>query len=323
MASLVLILCLVTFSVVSRGSENFSVSAFAKSFLLNFPLCVAMVYVDVNVVRCTVRFQLLSPVLKLLVDLIVTGVTIAALCVVANILYSGNGDIDFIREILPSLLLGGIIMLCVEFYFLGLRQSADSKRLLEIEKEKAKYQYEALKNQINPHFLFNCLNVIASLAYENPDKTNLFTKRLSNVYRYLLSTRTKNLVQVADELKFADEYVFLQQIRFEKNLNITIVKIEEHDSKMIVPASIQMSVENAIKHNICNSANPLEVMIEVYSDHVSIRNKLNRLHGSCGTGTGIENLREQFKSNGKDITITETESEYIVELPFIHPESRQ
>ena len=321
-ASAVLVLCLMTFFTVARGTENFNVSEFVGSFLLNFPICVVMVYVDFSVVRYTMRFRRLSSTLKLLADLIVTEIIVTILCVVTNMLYYSSGKIDFIREILPSLLLGGITTLCVEFYFLGLRHSSDSKRLLEIEKENAKYQYEALKNQINPHFLFNCLNVIASLAYENPDKTNLFTKRLSNVYRYLLTTRTKNIVPVADELKFAGEYAFLQQIRFENNLKITIINSGESNEKMIVPASIQMSVENAIKHNVCNSTNPLNIVIEVHSDCVTVRNSLNRLKGSGGTGTGIDNLRTQFRNNGEEIRITESGDEYIIQLPFIHTSNR-
>lgn len=319
-ASAVLMLCLATFFLISGGSDNFSVGAFGILLMLNLPICILMVYVDLRVARITSRLRRLPPILKLLTDLTVTGIIIASVCALANILYYRDIHIDLPREILPSILLGGIIMLCVEFYLLGLKQSSESKLLAETEREKAKYQYEALKNQINPHFLFNCLNVVASLAYEDADKTNIFTKRLSNVYRYLLTTRTKPVVPLAEELKFAKEYAYLQQIRFEDNLRITIIDPGTCDAEMTIPASIQMSVENAIKHNVCDSMNPLEITIEVNPGGVTIRNSLSLRNGAEGSGTGIANLREQFRRNGADIRITETGSEYIVYLPFIHPD---
>ena len=244
---------------------------------------------------------------------------IAGLSITVNMLFFNNKNVDFIRLLMPSLLVGGIILLCVELYLFGVRHSHDSKRLLEIEKEKAKYQYEALKNQINPHFLFNCLNVVASLAYEDPEKTNLFAKKLSNVYRYLLATRTKNAVTMEEELKFTSEYIFLQQIRFEDNLKISINSSEECKDKMIVPAAVQMSVENAIKHNVCNSENPLEIVIETNSNYVIIRNRINRHSDINSTGTGISNLSEQFQNNGGEIEIMETDTEFIVKLPYLSP----
>lgn len=316
-ATIVLVLCLLTFFMVSAGSGDFPFSKFVKSFMLNFPFCIIIVYLDICVIKFTSRFVKLSPALKLGVDFVATGVMIAGLSATVNMLFSMNKNIDFIRLVMPSLLVGGIILLCVELYQFGVRHSYDNKRLLEIEKEKAKYQYEALKNQINPHFLFNCLNVIASLAYEDSEKTNLFAKKLSNVYRYLLATRTKNAVTVEDELKFTSEYIFLQQIRFEDNLKITINKSEESKDKMIVPAAVQMSVENAIKHNICNSMIPLEIVIETNSNYVIVRNRINRHSGINSTGTGIANLSEQFQNNGAKIEIMETATEFIVKLPYL------
>lgn len=317
-ATIVLVLCLLTFFTVSAGYGNFPFSKFAKSVMLNLPFCIIIVYIDIYVIKFTSRFVKSSPALKLGVDFIVTGILIAVLGIIANMLLPINKNIDLIRMVIPSILVGGIILLCVELYLFGVRHSYDSKRLLEIEKEKAKYQYEALKNQINPHFLFNCLNVIASLAYEDPEKTNMFVKKLSNVYRYLLSTRTKNAVTVEDELKFTSEYIFLQQIRFEDNLKISINKSEEYKDKMIVPAAVQMSVENAIKHNICNSTNPLEIVIETYSSYVIVRNRINKHSGISSTGTGIANLREQFQNNGTKIEIMETATEFIVKLPYLY-----
>jgi Putative regulator of cell autolysis len=313
----VLLLCLLTFFTVSAGPEGFPTSKFATSFILNLPSCIVIVYLDICVMNLTSRFFKLSPAWKICVDFLATGIVIAGLSILVNALFSLNENLDFLRLVMPSLLVGGVILLCVELYQFGVRHSYDSKRLLEIEKEKAKYQYEALKNQINPHFLFNCLNVIASLAYESPDKTNLFAKRLSNVYRYLLSTRTKHVVTVADELKFASEYVFLQQIRFEDNLKIAIGDYGEHGDRMIIPAAVQMSVENAIKHNVCNSTNPLEIVVEAKQDYVVVRNRINRLSCANGTGMGIENLREQFRNNGAEVVITETETEFIVKLPYL------
>lgn len=316
-AAVVLLFCLLTFFSLSVGTGNFSMAKFTQSFMLNLPFCFMIVLIDIGVIEVTSRFRKLTSVLKLVIDFIVTGIVIAVLSITVNTLFVTDGDVNFSRHIIPGLLVGGMTLLCVELYQLGIRHSYDRKRLLEVEKEKAKYQYEVLKNQINPHFLFNCLNVIASLTYESPEKTNLFTKRLSNVYRYLLSTRTKNLVSIADELKFTKEYVFLQQIRFEGNLKISFIVADGLDGKLIVPASVQMSVENAIKHNCCSSMNPLEIEIRAMSDYILVKNRLNRLSGISGTGTGVSNLREQFHNNGAEIEIKETDTEFIVKLPYL------
>lgn len=313
----VLMLCLTTFFIVSAGSQNFSFPDFAKSFLLNLPFCILLTLLDIYIIRFTLRFERLSPALKLVVDLIITGIIVVTASFAVNWILSNTNHVDFISQIMTSLLVGALILLCVELYMLGIRHSNDAKRLLEIEKEKARYQYEALKNQINPHFLFNCMNVMASLVYEDPDRANMFAKRLSNVYRYLLTTRTKNIVSVADELKFTNDYVFLQKIRFENNLKISIITSGTYDRRWIVPAAVQMSVENAIKHNVCNSMNPLEITIEITSDYITVSNRLNRIGGTAGTGTGIANLREQFLGSGRDIEITETATEFIVKLPYI------
>lgn len=317
-AAIVLLLCLLAFFSVSGGTGHFIPAKFIHSFLLNLPFCLFMVLVDIAVIEYTSRFRRLSPILKLAIDFIVTGIVIAGISIVANTLLAADESINFSSRIIPGLLVGAMILLCVELYQLGIRHSNDSKRLLEVEKEKARYQYEALKNQINPHFLFNCLNVIASLVYENPDKTNLFTKNLSNVYRYLLSTRTRNVVPVTEELKFTREYIYLQQIRFEDNLKISIIVSEGLEDRKIIPASVQMSVENAIKHNVCNSANPLEINVNATPNCVIISNRLNYFPGNGGTGTGIDNLREQFRNNGTEIEIKETPTEFIVSLPYLY-----
>ena len=125
------------------------------------------------------------------------------------------------------------------------KAALDAERL---QKENARAQYDALKNQVNPHFLFNSLNALTQLVYEDQDKAATFIKQLSEVYRYVLDTREKELVTIDEELSFIRSYLFLQQIRFGQKLQISIL-VDSRDT-LLPPLALQILVENAIKHNI-------------------------------------------------------------------------
>lgn len=160
-----------------------------------------------------------------------------------------------------------LVVLQIEIFYFHLKQ-------VQLEKEKNVYQFEALKNQINPHFLFNCLNVLSSLAYQNAEKTNLFAKKLSNVYRYLLCTHERPTVALAEELSFVDSYLFLEKIRHGDTLQIHLENDGTHQHLKLIPANIQLLVENAIKHNISTPQSPLHIRITVDRAGVTVANNL-------------------------------------------------
>lgn len=201
-------------------------------------------------------------------------------------------------------------------FLVNWRQTAiDAERL---QKENVKAQYESLKNQVNPHFLFNSLNALTNLVYQDQDKAAKFIKQLSEVYRYVLDSRDKELVPLEEELAFLNSYIFLQQIRFGDKL-IMNVKIESI-SGQIAPLALQLLTENAIKHNIIAEDQPLTIKIYLAEGIIVVENNLQKksVLTEESSGLGLENIRKryEFLSDTK-VKITKTDSIFKVEIPII------
>ncbi|WP_368163564.1 sensor histidine kinase, partial [Bacteroides cellulosilyticus] len=179
------------------------------------------------------------------------------------------------------------------------------------------YQYETLKAQINPHFLFNSLNVLSSLAYSDAEKTNLFAKKLSGVYRYLLLTNNRPMVTLKEELAFLESYVFLEKIRFEDTLFIEIDEYDLYGTRLIIPVSLQLLVENAIKHNIATLKNPLIIRIGFTDEGIMVSNNLQLRSSVDRGGVGLGNLEKQYALYDKAIDIVESTTEFVVRVPFL------
>lgn len=195
--------------------------------------------------------------------------------------------------------------------------------LLKVQKENLQSQFEVLKQQVNPHFLFNSLNVLSSLIKVDPDLAELFTERLSKVYRYVLENKEKDLVSLITELEFLNAYLFLLEIRFMKKLFIEIRVDKLYHDYQILPIAIQLIIENAIKHNTFSKAQPLK--IEVFVDdqqQLNIVNNLNlRETKLVSTGVGLQNITRRYA------LVTELKPEFIkttghftARLPLLKPE---
>jgi LytS/YehU family sensor histidine kinase len=190
----------------------------------------------------------------------------------------------------------------------------------KLKNERLSSQYEALKNQVNPHFLFNSLNALTSLVYENQDQAAHFIQQLSKVYRYVLDNREKEMVSLETELHFVESYLFLQKIRYGVNLKHTI-KAENRNLYKVAPLSVQMLIENAIKHNVISNEEPLEIKVSIDEEgylvtrnNLQVKNIINEY-----SGIGLENIkaRYQYFTNRK-IIVEKTQNEFIVKLPLIH-----
>jgi sensor histidine kinase YesM len=188
------------------------------------------------------------------------------------------------------------------------------------EKESIAARYEALKNQVSPHFLFNSLSALTNLVYEDPDKAVRFIKQLSEVYRYVLETREKEVVSILDELKFLDSYLYLQGIRFGKKLKVTIGTIPE--GIQIPPMALQMLIENAIKHNVVSEEDPLSISVYSENGFLVVENNLQKktsvddVDGSPGLGLTNIRKRYEFLSNEK-VQIAEDQKKFTVKLPAL------
>ena len=227
--------------------------------------------------------------------------------------------ITLLHNVMPATLCNAIVVLLLSLYLYDKHQMENQQRLSCMEKEKMRYQFEALKNQVNPHFLFNSLNVLASLAYQDADKTNLFTKKLAEVYRYLLKTSDHQTVSLEEELRFTKAFLYLEKIRYGNALLVIIDDAaDSKKSARVIPASLQMLVENAIKHNIATTSSPLVIHISISGKSIIVSNNLQlRSYVGSKNGIGLANLRNQYALNDESLKIKKNENEFIVELPYI------
>jgi LytS/YehU family sensor histidine kinase len=178
-------------------------------------------------------------------------------------------------------------------------------------------QLEILKNQINPHFLFNCLNTLASLIATSPDLAVNFTTKFSKLYRSTLDHGNNRLVQIDREIEFATNYFLLQKIRFGNNLTLTLK--DKHDcSRFILPFALQLLIENAIKHNEISATNPLEICITQYDDFLNVTNKICKKRSiEISSGIGLKNLSDRSKLIvGQDIVIFNDGLTFDVTIPI-------
>ncbi|UZO80694.1 histidine kinase [Aquimarina sp. ERC-38] len=201
--------------------------------------------------------------------------------------------------------------------FLYFRQSQKAVLELEqIEKEKATLQSQMLQKNLEPHFLFNNLSVLSGLAKKNPELIEDFIDDFSDVYRYYLNHGKKQLVELENELIFLKNYMGLMEKRFG-----SAYKIEhyiENSDGYIIPCSLQLCVENAIKHNKGNEEKPVLISLSRKEDTIIIKNKLNKVDFTLGTGTGNDYLKRQYLLNfNKNVVITETKDEFMVTIPLI------
>jgi len=186
----------------------------------------------------------------------------------------------------------------------------------KLKTEIIKLQYETLKNQVNPHFLFNSLNALTSLVAEN-DEAVSFIKNLADVYRYVLDQKDKELVSLEQELEFVSAYLYLHQIRFGKNLEIDVCKAPAN--KMVVPLAVQMLVENAIKHNEISVDAPLKISISVEDELIIIENNLqlkSMMPDSSKIGLGNIKARYEYLTDIK-IVAGEFDNKFIVKIPLL------
>jgi two-component system LytT family sensor kinase len=197
---------------------------------------------------------------------------------------------------------------------------SEQKAIADSEKAKRKvllFQHETLKAQINPHFLFNSLNVLSSLIYINPDNANKFTKALSKTYRYVLSLTRQPVVSVADELDGLDSYIFLMRMRFEDSFTFTVNKMADCDNNEIIPLTLQLLIENAFKHNIATEKSLLDIKINVDSEYITIENNIQPSNSAHKGGIGLKYIKQQYKLFNKDVIVEHTGHLFIVKIPYI------
>lgn len=227
------------------------------------------------------------------------------------------------KETITYLVVSIVLTLFINSVFVSIaffRFWKDSiKEKEELKRESISAEYEALKSQINPHFLFNSLNTLSSLIDENPKTANDFVQKLSSVYRYLLTQRDKEMVQIKEELAFVDAYIYLNQIRFGTNLKVSVDVPKELADKKIVTLALQILIENAIKHNIISAGKPLYIYMGIVNEKFIVKNNLQRKQVmNESNGIGLNNIVHRYSFlTESEIEITETNEEFTVALPLL------
>ena len=194
----------------------------------------------------------------------------------------------------------------------------------QLKREHLQSQFNVLKQQLNPHFLFNSFNTLTSLLAEEPQRASEFVQKLSNVYRYVLQATDRDTVELDMEIMAAQAYAYLQQTRFGTSFQVNIQVPADHRNLLIAPLTLQILLENAIKHNIISTDKPLQVDISIDGDGwLVVRNKVRKKRSvESGTQVGLKNISDRYRIlSDKTVEIYEDGSAFVVRIPLLKPDA--
>jgi LytS/YehU family sensor histidine kinase len=199
----------------------------------------------------------------------------------------------------------------------------EQKRMLQnqAEKEKIRAQYEILKSQISPHFLFNAFNTLSQLIDVDSQKASKYVDQLALVFRKVLHFRDQELISLREEMSLVEAYIHLQQQRFESKLRVSIQIPEAAFELLVVPMSIQLLVENAVKHNVISSTKPLSISLLVKGETIIVQNNLQpKKQPEPSTGFGLSSLQSRYRQDlGQMLQIERDDQYFTVTLPLLQP----
>ncbi len=227
----------------------------------------------------------------------------------------------FLLIIILSALAVIVLTLVYEILYLSRERELDSKIVDQLDWERSVAQMANLKNELEPHFMFNSLNTLSHLILNDPATAHEFNSKLASVYKYFLINKDRDMISLRNELEFVENYFFLVQLRYEDQISLTTNLAGNNDGKiMILPFALQIGLENAIKHNEFSSQDPLNISIEINDRFVIIKNnKKQKKYSVNSTGIGLKNLKSRYHLiRKKDIGIEDTDKEFIVKLPLFH-----
>jgi len=272
-----------------------------------------------------------TPVKKTIVQIFAfLGYSISAFIIVQffnyyiwnNIVPSKSWE-SIIRSVPYTLLISFIISLIYTAigFFRAWKNSFIQAEKLKVE--MMAYKYESLRNQINPHFLFNSLNVLSDLVYDDQAMAVKFIQQMSDLFRYVLDSRDKELVPLKDELEFIRSFTFLLKTRFEDKLIIEN-DVQANSDDFIVPMSLQLLIENAVKHNEVSEAFPLRISIRKNNDYLEVENSLKPKNvGGDSKKTGLKNIIQQFEFfSNRSIEIIHSEENFLVRVPILKSQEK-
>lgn len=322
-ATLLYALCQMLFGSIMIG-ENLR-GDFVGQLFSHYVVIIAMCIADYGLLYLLNRYIPYSRnvLLRILADLI--GVSLVSVCVLGlfsfliyNVMLIPETDSpSFLLKFVFAMTNNIPILLVLEliYYF-----KSEQKAVTNSEKAKREalmFEHETLRAQINPHFLFNSLNVLSSLIFINPDNANKFTKSLSKTYRYILSLHRRAVVSVDEDLDALDSYMFLMRMRFEDAFTFRVTKLENCGHKQIIPLTLQLLVENVFKHNVATKDAPLIISIDIKPEYIEIRNTIRLCAETDNSGIGLEYLSRQYLLHGRRLVVSDNGETFTVKIPYI------
>ncbi len=303
-----------------------TIVALGKSDIINVPVCIILVCVNILYIKFSrTRFAESSGRVRWVS--LTAFILLSILCTT----FAVGAGLPFAIHSLPSyhdLVELSLVALIVEVLFYALSYIADyvwvtrqDMKAEKVKRHKAQFEYLKLKQQVNPHFLFNSLNVLDCLICENKNEdASLFVHKLSGMYRYMLKNEIDTLIPLRDELAFVGMYTDLLKVRFSCGFEVRTDVPEEFMSFQVVPCSIQMLVENALKHNRVSPGNPLYIDMVAKDNRFIVTNTISPRMASSeeSTKVGLNYIRQQYIDlSGNDIEVIDDGKTYSVSLPLL------
>jgi Putative regulator of cell autolysis len=289
-----------------------------RSFTYNFIPILLLVILNILIIFKLPQHALISQhlPLKIATDLFLSFFilfVINQLFLLVASIFNPNLKVDHVGTILSNIL----IFLCVEivYYIISSRESI--KRVEAARREAIQYQYDALKAQVNPHFLFNSLNILYSLTMIDMEKSRQFIMSLSQMYRYIMSQHESERVSLSEELSFLQAYVDVLKIRYHDCFSVSIIG-EEHVAKQeIIPYCMQLVMENVTKHNVIQPDMPMEVKIEITPEHIAVSNPIYPKRAQSSSGIGLRYITELYRLQGRQFRHSNDGKTFITYIPYL------
>lgn len=322
-STLIYALCQMLFSIILMGEDlwkNFHVQLSAH-YVMIFTMCAAdyalLIFLNKYLPYTKNIFS------RVLADIAgITGICLILLWVFNYMIYEvllipEEGLPPFMVKFAFAMAANIPILLVFEliYYFQSEQKAiADS----EIAKRKVLlFQHETLRAQLNPHFLFNSLNVLSSLIYINPENANKFTKALSKTYRYVLSLTKQPMVTLEQELDALDSYMLLMRMRFENSFTFAIDTKADRQHNKVIPLTLQLLIENAFKHNMATEELLLDIKITIDQDYIIVGNNIQPSSDTEKGGIGLKHLTKQYEMHNKKVIIKQDAHQFIVKTPYL------
>jgi sensor histidine kinase YesM len=335
-ASAIGVLIFIVFAIVDyiNGDQFASIDQLVKLFVYNQIYSIVL-YSSNGLLLYYLFKKYKNDIFKLkhLLKGILGGAVITLFCIfminlVSGVVINGESLEVFVSGEVPryyygSFIISMIIILIFYSIFYYRHKQENKVKEQKIIAGTASAKFDALKNQLDPHFLFNSLNVLTSLIEENPLAATKFTTALSKVYRYVLEQKSKDLVTVAEELKFADLYMSLMKMRFEDSIVFTMPDTIINPEAKVVPLSLQLLLENAVKHNQVTSSKKLHISIIEEDGNLIISNNVQPKQViKNSTGVGLKNIRQRYELlTNRPVTINENTNQFSISIPMLTKET--